>query len=181
MAAAATQIYSSRPEEQDEEYASVLAARRHPLRTHSMLTASSREESKRLNDERGTRIIISASGMMTGGRVMHHALRILPDPQATVVFVGYQAAGTTGRRIVDGERKVRIMKEEIRGAAALSVSAALRTRRLEGVLRWVEPLEKSPPRRVFTTHANRRPPPRCATTSSSATAGALTPRSTATE
>ncbi|MDQ3685672.1 MAG: MBL fold metallo-hydrolase [Acidobacteriota bacterium] len=153
MAAAATQIYSSRPEEQDEEYASVLAARRHPLRTHSMITASSREESKKLNDERGTRIIISASGMMTGGRVLHHALRILPDPKATVVFVGYQAAGTTGRRIVDGEREVRIMKQE--------VPVRCRVERIGGlsahadwkeVLRWVEPLEKSPPRRSFTTH-----------------------------
>jgi len=152
MAAAATQIYSSRPEEQDEEYASVLAARRHPLRTHSMLIASSREESKRLNDERGTRIIISASGMMTGGRVMHHALRILPDPKATVVFVGYQAAGTTGRRIVDGEREVRIMKHE--------VPVRCRVERIGGlsahadwkeVLRWLEGMP-SAPRGSFTTH-----------------------------
>src|SRR3712207_344374 len=96
MAASATQIYSRTREEHDEEYASVLAANRHPLRTRSMLTASSREESKRLNDERGPRVIVSASGMMTGGRVMHHARRVLPDPKATVLFVGYQAAGTTG-------------------------------------------------------------------------------------
>src|ERR671938_1860021 len=109
MAAAATQAYSNRKEEQDEEYASVLARREHPLRTHSMLTASSREESKRLNDEEGARIIISASGMMTGGRVLHHALRVLPDGNATIVFVGYQAAGTTGRKILDGEREVKIM------------------------------------------------------------------------
>src|SRR5215210_289221 len=109
MAAAATQAYSHRTEEQDEEYASVLAERRHPLRTHSMMTASSREESKRLNDERGTRIIISASGMMTGGRALHPAARVLPDPDATVVFVGYQAGGTTGRRIQEGEPEVRIL------------------------------------------------------------------------
>ena len=55
----------------------------------------------------GPRIIVSASGMMTGGRVLHHAMRILPDEKATVVFVGYQAAGTTGRRIQDGEREVK--------------------------------------------------------------------------
>ncbi|MET0647979.1 MAG: MBL fold metallo-hydrolase, partial [Pyrinomonadaceae bacterium] len=69
MAAAATQIYHRTKDEHDEEYVSVLEANRHPLRTRSMVTASSREESKRLNDEQGTRIIISASGMMTGGRV----------------------------------------------------------------------------------------------------------------
>jgi metallo-beta-lactamase family protein len=152
MAAAATQIYSQRKEEHDEEYVSVLAGKRHPLRTHSMVTASSREESMRLNDEKGTRIIISASGMMTGGRVMHHARRILPDDRATVVFVGYQAAGTTGRRIVDGEREVRIMKS--------NVPVRCRVERIGGlsahadwqeVLRWLAPMP-APPRRSFTTH-----------------------------
>src|SRR5918912_720864 len=113
MAAAATQAYSNRKEEQDEEYASVLARREHPLRTHSMLTASSREESKRLNDEEGARIIISASGMMTGGRVLHHARKILPDRNATIVFVGYQAAGTIGRRIIEGEPKVRVFGQDV--------------------------------------------------------------------
>src|SRR5215813_6311868 len=60
-------------------------------------------------DIRGARVIISASGMMTGGRVLHHALRLVPDPETTIVFVGYQAAGTTGRRILDGEPEVKIM------------------------------------------------------------------------
>ena len=152
MAAAATQVYSRHGEEHDEDYASVLARRRHPLRTQSMLHASTREESKRLNEERGPRVIISSSGMMTGGRVMHHARRILPDPTATILFVGYQAAGTTGRRVLDGEREVRIMKEH--------VPVRCRVERVEGlsahadwkeVLRWLKPME-TPPRRSFTTH-----------------------------
>jgi metallo-beta-lactamase family protein len=152
MAAAATQIYSQRKEEHDEEYVSVLAGKRHPLRTHSMVTASSREESKRLNDETGARIIISASGMMTGGRIMHHARRVLPDERATVVFVGYQAAGTTGRRIVDGEREVRIMKGwvpvrcKVVRIGGLSAHADW-----QEVLRWLAPMP-SAPRRSFTTH-----------------------------
>ncbi|HEY0077021.1 MAG TPA: MBL fold metallo-hydrolase [Pyrinomonadaceae bacterium] len=152
MAAAATQIYSQRKDEHDEEYASILAQRRHPLKTHSMVTASSREESKRLNEERGSRIIISASGMMTGGRVMHHALRILPDERATVVFVGYQAAGTTGRRILDGEPEVKIMKQfvpvrcHVERIGGLSAHADWKE-----VLRWLEGMP-SAPRRSFTTH-----------------------------
>src|ERR671926_281598 len=113
MAAAATQIYQRVKEEHDEEYEALLGQHRHPLRTRSMLTASTRDESKRLNDEKGARILISASGMMTGGRVLHHARRILPDARATVLFVGFQAAGTTGRRILEGEREVRIMKETV--------------------------------------------------------------------
>jgi metallo-beta-lactamase family protein len=152
MAAAATQAYGQRQEEHDAEYASVLAGKRHPLRTRSMLTASSREESKRLNDEQGTRIIISSSGMMTGGRVMHHARHILPDPSATVVFVGYQAEGTTGRQILEGARTVRIMKGD--------VPVRCHVERIEGlsahadwqeVLRWLAPVQ-TPPRCAFTTH-----------------------------
>ncbi|HEX8746776.1 MAG TPA: MBL fold metallo-hydrolase, partial [Pyrinomonadaceae bacterium] len=85
MAAAATQVYINRKEEHDEEYVSVLKDRRQPLKTRSMLIASSRQESKQLNEERGPRIIVSASGMMTGGRVLHHALRILPDERATIL------------------------------------------------------------------------------------------------
>src|SRR5919202_6781203 len=140
MAAAATQIYKRNRDEQDEDYASLLAQHRHPLRTHSMLTASTREESKRLNEERGTRVIISASGMMTGGRVLHHARRILPDERATVLFVGFQAAGTTGRRVLEGEREVRIMKENVpvrchvERIGGLSVHAAWKE-----VLRWLQP------------------------------------------
>jgi metallo-beta-lactamase family protein len=152
MAAAATRAYSNRQEEQDEEYASVLARQQHPLRTHSMLTASSREESKRLNEEEGARIIVSASGMMTGGRVLHHARRILPDKNATIVFVGYQAAGTTGRRILDGEREVKIYGQY--------VPVRCRRERIGGfsahadwseVLRWLEGMPQAP-RRTFITH-----------------------------
>ena len=152
MAAQATQVYNRWNEEHDEEYVSILSNKRHPLRTASMTTTSSREESKRVNDMRGARIIISASGMMTGGRVLHHAMRILPDEKATVIFVGYQAAGTTGRRVQEGEKEVRIMKnwipvrchvEKVEGFSAHADWKA--------VIRWLEGL-KSTPKTVFTTH-----------------------------
>lgn len=152
MAAQSTQVYSRWHMEHDEEYASILSQKRHPLRTGSMTTASSREESKRVNGMTGPRIIISASGMMTGGRVLHHAVRMLPDENATIVFVGYQAAGTTGRRIQDGEAEVKIMKnwipvrchiERVEGFSAHADWKA--------VLRWLEGLQATP-KKVFTTH-----------------------------
>lgn len=152
MAAQATQVYNRWSEEHDEEYASILAKKIHPLKTDWMKTTSTREESKRLNDMKGARIIISASGMMTGGRVLHHAMRILPDPRATVVFVGYQAAGTTGRRILNGEHEVKIMKSWI--------PVRCRVEKVEGfsahadwkaVIRWLEGLPNTP-KMVFTTH-----------------------------
>ncbi|MGH9880893.1 MAG: MBL fold metallo-hydrolase RNA specificity domain-containing protein, partial [Pyrinomonadaceae bacterium] len=152
MAAAATQAYAQRKEEHDEDYASVLARPQHPLRTHKMVTASSREESKRLNDAEGARVIISASGMMTGGRILHHALRMVPDPNATLVFVGFQAAGTTGRRILDGEPEVKIMGQwvpvrcRIERIGSFSAHADYNE-----VLRWLKGLT-TPPRRTFITH-----------------------------
>ena len=152
MAAQATQVYNHWHEEHDLEYASILAKKKHPLRTLSMSTASSREESKRLNEMHGTRIIISASGMLTGGRVLHHAVRILPDDKATIVFVGYQAAGTNGRRIEDGAKEVKIMKnwvpvnchvEKVDGFSAHADWKA--------VLRWLGGM-KTAPKTVFLTH-----------------------------
>jgi metallo-beta-lactamase family protein len=152
MASQATQVYNRFTEEHDEEYASILAHKRHPLRTGSMMTTSSRDESIKLNDEHGTRIIISASGMMTGGRVLHHAMRILPDRNATLVFVGYQAAGTTGRRILDGETEVKIMKEWIPVRCHVRVIQGFSAHAdWKAVLRWLEGLHDAP-KTLFTTH-----------------------------
>ena len=153
MAAAATSAYANRKEEQDEEYASVLARQRHPLRTHSMATASSKQESKRLNDATGARIIISASGMMTGGRVLHHAMRLVPDPETTIVFVGYQAAGTTGRRILDGEREVRMMGQRVPVRCRIEKIGGFSAHAdYQEVLRWLGSMEGGVPRQTFLTH-----------------------------
>lgn len=153
MAAATTTAYANRKEEQDEEYTSILTKQRHPLRTHSMHTASSREESKRLNDAKGARVIISASGMMTGGRVLHHALRLVPDPDTTVVFVGYQAAGTTGRRILDGEPEVKILGQWIPVRCRVAKIGGFSAHAdWKEVLHWLEGMESGVPRKTFLTH-----------------------------
>jgi metallo-beta-lactamase family protein len=152
MAAQATQVYNRWREEHDEEYASILSRQVHPLRTGSMMTTSSREESKKLNHEHGTRIIISASGMMTGGRVMHHAKYILPDPNAIIIFVGFQAAGTIGRQISEGAREVRIMKEYIPVRCKVEkIDSFSAHADWKAVLRWLKGLPEAP-KRVFTTH-----------------------------
>jgi metallo-beta-lactamase family protein len=153
MAAAATAAYARRTEEQDEEYASVLRQQRHPLRTHSMITASSRQESKKLNDAEGARVIVSASGMMTGGRVLHHAMRLVPNPDATIVFVGFQAAGTTGRRILDGEPEVKIMGQWIPVRCRVTKIGGFSAHADYGeVLKWLEGMESGIPSRTFLTH-----------------------------
>jgi metallo-beta-lactamase family protein len=152
MAAAATQAYANRKEEQDEEYEAALKHTKYPLRTRSMTTATSREDSKRLNNAQGARVIISASGMMNGGRVLHHALRVLPDENATVVFVGYQAAGTLGRRVQNGEKQVKVLGQwvpvrcQIEEIGGFSAHADWKE-----VIRWLEGMPTAP-KRVFITH-----------------------------
>jgi metallo-beta-lactamase family protein len=152
MAAASTIAYAKRTEEQDEAYASVLARPQHPLHTHSMMAASSKQESKRLNDVQGARVIISASGMMTGGRVLHHALRMVPDPDATLVFVGYQAAGTLGRRILDGEPEVKILGQWVPvRCRIIKIGGFSAHADWKEILRWLEGMTAAP-RRTFLTH-----------------------------
>jgi metallo-beta-lactamase family protein len=152
MAAAATQSYARITEEHDEEYAAALKITPTPLRTHSMVAASTREESKRLNKAEGARIIIAASGMMNGGRILHHALRLLPDKNAIVVFVGYQAAGTLGRRVADGEKQVKVLGQwipvrcEIDKIGGFSAHADWKE-----VIRWLADMPL-PPRKVFVIH-----------------------------
>ena len=152
MAKQATQVYNRWAEEHDEEYASILARNKHPLRTSSMSTTNNRRESKKINAMDGAMIIISASGMLSGGRVLHHARRILPNKDATIVFVGYQAAGTRGRRVLDGDKEVKIMHEWI--------PVRCHVERIDGfsahadwkaVLKWLGGLENVP-NAVFTTH-----------------------------
>ena len=105
-----------------------------------------------MNDARGARVIISASGMMTGGRVLHHALRMVPDPTATIIFVGYQAAGTPGRRILDGENEVKILGQwipvrcQVERIGGFSAHADWKE-----ILRWLEGLANGP-RMTFLTH-----------------------------
>jgi metallo-beta-lactamase family protein len=157
MAAATTQVYARHTDEHDEAYATVIKQQGQPLRTHSMITASSRDQSKRLNESKGARVIISASGMMTGGRVLHHALRMVPDDNATIVFVGYQAAGTTGRRIQDGQREVKILGHWVPVRCRLAKIGGFSAHAdWKEVLHWLEGLSV-PPRRTFLTHGEAGP------------------------
>ena len=152
MAALATQAYARRTEEQDDEYAAALKANPNPLRTHNLLVCASREDSKRINSMEGARIIIAASGMMNGGRVLHHALRLLPDENATVVFVGYQAVGTLGRRVADGQKQVKVLGQWVAVKCGIEKIGGFSAHAdWKEVLRWLQDLP-APPRRVFITH-----------------------------
>jgi metallo-beta-lactamase family protein len=111
-----------------------------------------REESIRLNDLRYPAVIISASGMATGGRVLHHLERCLPDHRNTVLFVGFQAAGTRGQIIESGAEAVKMYGHEVRIRARIETIANLSAHADYGeILGWLRRFGK-PPGRTFLVH-----------------------------
>ncbi len=82
-------------------------------------------ESQKLNRLRGAKLVIAGAGMMNGGRIQHHAIRYLPDPHSTILFVGYQASGTPGRRILDGDKTITLLRQEIRVECAVEYVSTL--------------------------------------------------------
>jgi metallo-beta-lactamase family protein len=110
------------------------------------------KESQALNNLSGPRVIISASGMLTAGRVLHHLRRLLPEGENLVVLAGYQAAGTRGRALLEGARSLKIHGERVPVRANFfplhGMSAHADS---EELLRWVRSAGK-PPQAVFVTH-----------------------------
>jgi metallo-beta-lactamase family protein len=110
-------------------------------------TIASPQQSKELTASRRSAIVISSSGMATGGRVLHHMAAALPDPRSTVLFVGYQAAGTRGRLLVDGAREVKIHGQlvAVNARIAKNDSMSAHADRKE-IIRWLETLPAAPGR-----------------------------------
>lgn len=110
------------------------------------------EESKQLNTRPGPAIIISASGMCTGGRIKHHLKQRLPDPRNVVLFVGYQAEGTRGRWLLNGAKSIRIHGEEFPVRARIASLHALSGHAgHDELLRWLGGFER-PPQHTFIVH-----------------------------
>jgi metallo-beta-lactamase family protein len=152
MAIDVTAMYARHPEDHDLEMRRLIEEGASPLATRHLELLRTPEESKSLNDRRGPAIIISASGMATGGRVLHHLTRLLPDPGATVLLVGYQAAGTRGRALQDGAKTVRIFNQEITVRARIVKLDGFSAHADQAeLLRWLRGFTR-PPRRTLCVH-----------------------------
>jgi metallo-beta-lactamase family protein len=157
MAIDATDIYAAHPEEFDAEMSALLRAGDSPLRSSGFRLARTPDESRSINGVKGPVLIISASGMATGGRVLHHLRQRLPDPRTTVVLVGYQAIGTRGRALADGGASVRIFGAEVPVRARVEAIDGLSAHAdADGLLRWLGTATR-PPRRVFVVHGDPKP------------------------
>jgi metallo-beta-lactamase family protein len=152
MATDATPLYLKHPEDQSSEVRSLLARNVRPLQPSRLQFVRGAAESAKLLDRDGFFVVIAASGMVTGGRILAHLERRLPDPETTVLLVGYQAEETRGRRLLDGAQTLRL-----RGSV---VPVRARIAQMSGFSAhgdWIEQdrwlaRAPSPPGRIFLVH-----------------------------
>jgi metallo-beta-lactamase family protein len=156
MATEALRHYTARVAELDPEIKSGRADVS-TFATARFQVIASPQQSKELTASRRSAIVISSSGMATGGRVLHHMAAALPDPRSTVLFVGYQAPGTRGRSLVDGAREVKIHGQLIDVKARIARNDSMSAHADRGeIIRWLETLP-APPQRLCLVHGEPGP------------------------
>ena len=157
LAIKATKIFSKNKQDFDLKSKTLELKGKNVLETAQLHFAQTQEESKAINKIKSNAIIISASGMATGGRILHHLFNRLPDPKNTVLFIGYQAVGTRGRTILDGAESVKIhgqyvpIRAHIESTSCFSAHADYHE-----ILAWLSNFN-SGPRKVFIVHGEPEP------------------------
>jgi metallo-beta-lactamase family protein len=146
MAIKGIAFYQSRPDELDQ---GIAAVRRKLPR---FIAVNSGRESAALVENDRPAIIIASSGMATGGRVVHHLFADLPDPRNTVLFVGFQAAGTRGRQLIDGARHVKIFGQPVPVHARIEKIDGLSAHAdAREIIRWLRTFPR-PPKVTYLVH-----------------------------
>jgi len=155
LAIKATEIFRRHMDYLDEKTQALLDKGENPLDLPQLHFTQTTEESRAINNTPGAAIVISASGMAHAGRIKHHLRHNLWRPGASVVFVGFQAQGTTGRKIVDGADKVRIFQEEIAVKAKIfTINGFSAHAGQSQLLDWLGHF-KNPHMQIFLIHGER--------------------------
>ncbi|MCA9177629.1 MAG: TIGR00730 family Rossman fold protein [Planctomycetales bacterium] len=154
MAYDATNIFRRFTDWLDDETRRYIASDEPPLRFPGLRLVRTTDESKAINHVQGPCIIMAPAGMCNAGRIKHHLRNNVRNPNSTILFVGYQAAGTLGRRLISGERAVRIHGREYHVEARVTQITGLSGHAdRAGLLEWVGSFE-TPPRKIFLTHGD---------------------------
>ncbi len=152
MAVNATEVFQKNSQVFDDEMREYIMKGDDPLKFKGLFFASTTEESQRINMDPDPKIIISASGMCEAGRIRHHLKHNLWDARNSVIFVGYQAEGTLGRRLVDGEKDITLFGESIHVAAKIhNLEGFSGHADKNGLLEWLGGFEKAP-KQIFLVH-----------------------------
>ena len=153
LAVEATEIFQKNEYEcYDEEALELIKRHINPITFPGLNLSITTEESRAINEDPEPKVIISASGMCEAGRIRHHLKHNLWRPECTILFVGYQSVGTTGRAIVDGADQVKLFGETIDVKASIKKLTGLSGHAdKNGLIEWVQGF-KVPPKRVFVVH-----------------------------
>jgi len=152
MANKATLLYQETTEDHDADMKLDMSEGNSPFRADMVRMVRDSQFSKQLNTSPGPWMVIAGSGMCNGGRVLHHLKAHLDDPSVTVLFTGYQAEGTLGRRILDGEDEVRIFGQPVSVRASVARLDMLSAHAdYEEMLRWLGGF-KAAPKKTFIVH-----------------------------
>jgi metallo-beta-lactamase family protein len=153
MALSATDLYLKHREDHDLEFSrEESSGKGDPLNVHEFHLARSVEESKAINSVKTPCIIISASGMVAGGRVLHHLAQRLPDPRNAVILAGFQAEGTRGRALQEGAKVVHLFGQTVPVCAEIVEMGQLSAHAGKSeLLRWLAALP-APPKQTYLTH-----------------------------
>jgi metallo-beta-lactamase family protein len=152
MAISITEVFENHTEYFDKETLALVHKGLSPFEFPGLKTTRTTEESKTINSIKGTVVIISGSGMCTGGRIKHHLAVNVTRPESTVLFIGYQASGTLGRQILDGAEKVRLFGKYLPVYARIAhIDGFSAHADKDELAKWLSAF-KSPPRRVFVVH-----------------------------
>ena len=136
----------------DEEAMELISAGINPIKFPGLRVAVSSDESKMINFDKKPKVIISASGMCEAGRIRHHLKHNLWRPECTICFVGYQAVGTLGRKLIEGAQSVKLFGENITVNAKIEVLRGISGHAdMNGLLGWLAGFEKVPDR-VMVVH-----------------------------
>lgn len=152
MAIHATQVFEKNAQDHDLESKVAALKGVEILKTNDLRIAQTAEQSKAINNISGKAIIISASGMVTGGRILHHLVNRLGNPQNTVLFIGYQAEGTRGRTILEGAETVKIHGQQVPINARIEqISGFSAHADYNEILAWLSNFNEAP-RKIFIVH-----------------------------
>lgn len=152
MATRITRVFKRHRELYDEEMTEFVRNHTSPFTFPGLKMAGTSDESKAINHVRPPVMIIAGSGMCTGGRIKHHLVNNITKSRNTIMFVGYQAMGTLGRRLVDGDKEVRILGREYPvKARVVRINGFSAHADKEELLEWLSGLKK-PPRKLFVVH-----------------------------
>jgi metallo-beta-lactamase family protein len=156
LAIRATEIYRAHPECFDEEARARLAEGNGLLWMSELHVLKDRQESIALNRDTRPKIVVAAAGMCTAGPILHHLRHHLWRPEADVLFAGFQAQGTLGRKILDGDEHVRIHDRPVQVRAQIHEMAGLSAHAdRKGLLAWAQ--SAGAPRRIFVNHGEPAP------------------------